>query len=286
MPSLTRSCASAPSGVPSRSPPTASRPGSARISRTSPCASDTLRNPANVNAVPIDREHRQFLKGQDLALVWCDQDFNGFRLVSADADAGFGRLSLDWMRPESGTGCEGSPSEPHARRAGASTATAVDSDAAQRHDHGRRYAPERAVGNTAFPTTLGSERVGNTAQTPSRRPGRWQNASNPLRTDWWPSIGRGSAARMAPVAERATIGCTGFPMGAIQSALEGTHRWLIGSVQRSCTCRRQPKSSTRSLPCRHSPPSVPLTPKSMLPKALARSRCRDRPKTSGRLSLF
>ena len=224
MPSLTRSCASAPSGVSSRSPPAASRPGSARISRTSPCASDTLRNPASVNAVPIDREHRQFLKGQDLALVWCDQDFNGFRLVSADADAGFGRLSLDWMRPESGTGCEGSPSEPHARRAGASTATAVDSDAAQRHDHGRRYAPERAVGNTAFPTTLGSERIGNTSKTLGRRPGRWQNASNPLRTDWWPSICGDRAALRAAVARLGTSGPKGLRRAAIQSALKGTQR--------------------------------------------------------------
>ena len=41
MPALTRSCASAPSGVPSRSPPTATRPGSVRNSRTPPCASDT-----------------------------------------------------------------------------------------------------------------------------------------------------------------------------------------------------------------------------------------------------
>ena len=182
MPSLTRSCASAPSGVPSRSHPTASRPGSARISRTSPCASDTLRNPANVNAVPIDREHRQFLKGQDLALVWCDQDFNGFRLVSADADAGFGRLSLDWMRPESGTGCEGSPSEPHARRAGASTATAVDSDAAQRHDHDRRYAPERAVGKPRFRQLYDPSRSGTPPRRPVRRLGHWPTASNSLRT--------------------------------------------------------------------------------------------------------
>lgn len=40
-PSLTRSRALAYSGAPGRRPPTASRPGSARISRTPPCATDT-----------------------------------------------------------------------------------------------------------------------------------------------------------------------------------------------------------------------------------------------------
>ena len=120
------------------------------------------------------------------------------------------------------------------------------------------------------------------------------------------AIQPGGAARPGSAARRRTAGChrlglavrrswrishprAGIARSALRqrgrAPLEGAQGSRIRSVEPSHTRCREPKSLTRSLATCHSPPSFPLTPKTLFYKALSRSHRRAHPKRSGRLRL-
>ena len=110
---------------------------------------------------------------------------------------------------------------------------------------------------------------------------RWQGA----RSSWRPGPGLSQLSRTVPhVRDQARVQTV-----SVRRLSRKPRRVRGGDphkpIRHSRARGRQRKSLTRSLAGRHSPFSVPLTPKSLFHKALSRSARCDCPKGSGRLRL-
>ena len=235
-------------------------------------------------ACSAQRRPRPSLRRHDLPLVWRDKDFNGFWLVIAGAGVGFD--AFRWTDGDQNPGAD--PLRPGARRAGASTADVVDISPARRRDRDCRCATERAAAKPRFRTRAGE---GGSAEGGGALPrclGRgWDRARGRTEaTHRGLAVGRSDltgrcctygASRTTRHQRTQRLSAVGYP-----SRLRGCQgvTYLAGSSPLHARSR-QPKLLTRSLACCHSPHSVPLTPKSLVHKALSRIHRHNRPKMSG-----